>query len=147
AWRTGYRPANRILGDAAVEAAEETERPVFLVQDYHLYLAPLQIRERRPEATILHFTHIPWPAASTWQVVPQAIRRPICEGLLASDIVGFQTDRYASQFLDTVASFVHDARVDPDGRTVRWRDRRIRVRTYPISVDPEGLAAVAASPA
>jgi trehalose 6-phosphate synthase len=80
-------------------------------------------------------------------VVPQSLRRAICEGLLASDILGFQTDRYASQFLDTVASFVVDARVDPDGHTVRWRDRRIRVRSYPISVDPDGLAAFAASPA
>jgi trehalose 6-phosphate synthase len=147
AWRTGYRPANRILADAAVAAAEDADRPVFLLQDYHLYLAADRIRDERPDATILHFTHIPWPPASTWQVVPQSLRRAICEGLLACDIIGFQTDRYASQFLDTVASFVLDARVDPDGHTVRWRDRRIRVRSYPISVDPDGLASFAASPA
>jgi trehalose 6-phosphate synthase len=120
---------------------------VFLLQDYHLYLAAEQIRERRPDATILHFTHIPWPPAGIWQTIPQSLRRAICEGLLAADIVGLQTDRYAAHFLDTVASFVRDARVDRDGRTVRWRGRRIRVRSYPISVDPEGLARFAVSPA
>jgi len=145
-WKRCYRPANRILADAAVDAARSVEHPVFLLQDYHLYLAAARIRERRPDATILHFTHIPWPPAGIWQMIPQAMRRAICEGLLAADIVGLQTDRYASHFLDTVASFVRDARVDPDGRTVRWRDRRIRVRSYPISVDPEGLAEFAASP-
>ncbi len=61
AWRAGYRAANERLGDAAVDAAAGEEAPVFLVQDYHLYLAPARIRERLPNATILHFTHIPWP--------------------------------------------------------------------------------------
>ena len=145
AWRRGYRSANATLADAVVKAAAGHERPIVLLQDYHLYLAPARIRERLPDATILHFNHIPWPAESEWQLLPQALRREICEGLLACDIVGLQTDRYASHFLDTVASFVRDARVDPEGRSVRWRDRRIRVRTYPIAVDPDGLARFARS--
>ncbi len=146
AWRTGYRPANHALADAVVDATEGVERPVVLLQDYHLYLAAPRIRERRPDATILHFNHIPWPPASIWQMLPQGIRRAICEGLLACDIVGLQTDRYAGHFLDTVASFVRDARVDRDGRTIRWHDRRIRVATYPIALDPDGLLRFARSP-
>ncbi len=145
AWRKGYRPANVQLADAAVDAAADTTNPVFLLQDYHLYLAAARIRERLPDATILHFNHIPWPSESQWRLIPQSLRRPICEGLLACDIVGLQTDRYASHFLDTVASFVRDARVDRDGRNVAWRGRRIRVRAYPISVDPDGLLRFAAS--
>jgi trehalose 6-phosphate synthase len=145
AWRTGYRPANERLADAAVRAAGRDESPVVLVQDYHLYLAPARIRERRPGATILHFTHIPWPPAAVWQMLPQGLRRAICEGLLGADIVGLQTDRYATQFLETVASFVRDARVEPDGRSIAWRGRTVRVRSYPISVDPAALAAVARS--
>jgi trehalose 6-phosphate synthase len=146
AWRFGYRPANTVLADAALEAASGVTRPVFLLQDYHLYVAATRIRASRPDAVILHFTHIPWPPASLWQVLPQSLRRAISEGLLACDIVGLQTDRYAAHFLDTVASFVRDARVDRDGRTVHWHDRRIRVRSYPISVDPDGLSRFAASP-
>jgi trehalose 6-phosphate synthase len=46
-----------------------------------------------------------------------------------------------------VASFVRDARVDGDGRNVSWRGRRIRVRSYPISVDPIELGRFAASAA
>src|SRR6185503_7444159 len=145
AWRNGYRPANQALAEAVVEAAKDVERPIVLLQDYHLYLAAAQLRELRPDATILHFNHIPWPPASIWQMLPQGIRRAICEGLLGSDIIGLQTDRYADQFLDTVASFVRDPRVDRDGRSIRWRDRRIRVATYPISIDPDGLARFARS--
>ncbi|HEY0443255.1 MAG TPA: trehalose-6-phosphate synthase, partial [Candidatus Limnocylindrales bacterium] len=145
AWRS-YEAANRLLAEAAADAAGPG-RPVVLLQDYHLYVAAARIRELRPDATILHFTHIPWPAASQWQLIPQRIRRGICEGLLAADIVGLQTDRYASHFLDTVASFVADARVEADSRNVRWRGRRVRVRSYPISVDPDGLVAFAGSEA
>ncbi len=145
AWRNGYRVANARLAEAAVEAARGMDRPVFLIQDYHLYLAAGTIRAQRPDATLLHFNHIPWPSTSDWQLLPQSMRREICEGLLANDIVGLQTDRYASNFLDSVGSFVRDARIDPEGRSVRWRDRRIRVRTYPISVDPEGLLKFARS--
>jgi trehalose 6-phosphate synthase len=145
AWRNGYRPANLALAEAVVAATKGVSRPIVFLQDYHLYLAPARIRELRPDATILHFNHIPWPPASIWQMLPQGIRRAICEGLLACDIVGLQTDRYAGHFLDTVASFVRDARVDRDGRSIRWRDRRIRVATYPISIDPDGLARFAKS--
>jgi len=147
AWRRGYRPVNEQLADAAVEAAGDDPNPVILLQDYHLYLAAQRIRDRRPDATILHFNHIPWPSAGQWQLIPQSMRRAICEGLLACDIVGLQTDRYADNFLDSVASFVRDARVDRDGRNVLWRGRRIRVRAYPISVDPDGLLAFSRSEA
>jgi trehalose 6-phosphate synthase len=143
AWRRGYRPANEQLAEAAAHVAGPA--PVVLLQDYHLYLAAPRLRELRPGATILHFTHIPWPPADHWQQLPQGLRRAICEGLLACDIVGFQTDRYASNFLDTVTSFVRDARVDGDARNVSWRGRRVRVRSYPISVDPDGLSLFAAS--
>jgi trehalose 6-phosphate synthase len=146
AWQTGYRVVNERLGQAAVEAAGRTKRPVVLLQDYHLYLAAQAIRARRPEGLLLHFNHIPWPAVDSWLMLPQGLRRAICEGLLANDIVGLQTDRYATNFLQSVDAFVRDARVDPAGRHVRWRGRTIWVRAYPISIDPDALADFARGP-
>jgi trehalose 6-phosphate synthase len=146
AWQTGYRVVNEQLGQAAVEAAGRTKRPVVLLQDYHLYLAAEAIRARRPESLLLHFNHIPWPAVDSWLMLPQGLRRAICEGLLANDIVGLQTDRYATNFLQSVDAFVRDARVDPAGRHVRWRGRTIWVRAYPISIDPDALADFARGP-
>jgi trehalose 6-phosphate synthase len=135
---------NERLGRAAIAAAGRA-RPVVMLQDYHLYLAAQTIRAERPDALLLHFTHIPWPSDESWLVLPQNLRRQICEGLLANDIVGFQTDRYATNFLDTAGSFVRDARIDPAGRHIRWRGRTIWVRSYPISVDPDALVRFARS--
>lgn len=147
AWQRGYRTVNDVLARAAVEAAGKARRPVVLLQDYHLYLAAAAIRDQRPDSLLLHFNHIPWPAVDSWLVLPQGLRRAICEGLLANDIVGLQTDRYATNFLASVDAFVRDARVDPAGRHVRWRGRTIWVRAYPISIDPESLTTFARSEA
>jgi trehalose 6-phosphate synthase len=146
AWQHGYRTVNRAFADAVVEETRDMRRPVVMLQDYHLYLAARYIRERKPEALLLHFNHIPWPSVDSWLVLPQPLRRAICEGLLANDICGLQTDRYARNFLETVEAFVRDARVDPAGRHVRWRGRTIWVRAYPISIDPDSLATFARGP-
>ena len=135
----GYRTVNHALADTILEETRDDHRPVVMLQDYHLYLAARYIRERRPDSLLLHFNHIPWPSVDSWLVLPQPLRRAICEGLLANDICGLQTDRYARNFLDTVEAFVRDARVDPAGRHVRWRGRTIWVRAYPISIDPDSL--------
>jgi len=140
AWQSGYRAVNRAFADTILEETRDSLRPVVLLQDYHLYLAANFIREQRPDALLLHFNHIPWPSVDSWLVLPQPLRRAICEGLLANDICGLQTDRYARNFLETVDAFVRDARVDPAGRHVRWRGRTIWVRAYPISIDPDALS-------
>src|SRR5688572_7147713 len=147
AWRRGYSVINDTLAQAVLRQTYATQRrPVVLLQDYHLYLAAGEIRAERPDALLLHFNHIPWPSVDSWMMLPQGLRRGICEGLLANDIVGLQTDRYATNFLSSVAAFVRDAEVDPDGRHVRWRGRTIWVRAYPISVEPDSLTVFARGP-
>jgi trehalose 6-phosphate synthase len=146
AWQTGYRTVNRAFADEILEQTAADRRPVVMLQDYHLYLAGRYIRDQRPESLLLHFNHIPWPSVDSWLVLPQALRRTICEGLLANDICGLQTDRYARNFLETVEAFVRDARVDLAGRHVRWRGRTIWVRAYPISIDPDSLTDFARGP-
>jgi trehalose 6-phosphate synthase len=60
-------------------------------------------------------------------------------------VVGFQTPRYAHNFLRMVESFVPDAVVDYAASTVRRRRRTTHVRTYPISIDVEATRRVAAT--
>jgi trehalose 6-phosphate synthase len=146
AWQQGYRVVNMALAEEALAATGGARRPVIMLQDYHLYLAAEEIRARRPQSLLLHFNHIPWPAPDSWLMLPRGLRRQICEGLLANDIIGLQTDRYASNFLASVAAFVPDARVDPAGRHVRWRGRTIWVRAYPIAIDTDALAEFARGP-
>jgi len=139
AWENGYVPTNQAIADAIVaEADKEDAPPVVLLQDYHLYLAPKMIRERLPEATILHFTHIPWPGPRYWGMLPQFMRRGIHEHMVASDIVGLQTMSDVQNFLHSCDTML-DSEVDYHACTVDFEGHRTHVRAYPISVDAEGL--------
>ena len=145
AWERGYVAMNEAFASAVVAQARGDKRPRVMLHDYHLYCAAEPIRRSRPRAILSHFTHIPMPPSSIWQTVSPAIREGIATGLLANDVVGFQTDRYAHNFLRMVESFVPDATVDYDLSEVRRRRRTTRVRVYPISIDVEATRRIARS--
>jgi trehalose 6-phosphate synthase len=145
AWERGYVVMNEAFAAAVVAQTRGDKRPRVMLHDYHLYCAAEPIRRSRPDAILSHFTHIPMPPSSIWQAVAPRIREGIATGLLANDVVGFQTDRYAHNFLRMVESFVPDAKVDYDAAEVRRRRRTTRVRTYPISIDVQATRRVARS--
>src|SRR5262245_18487379 len=124
----------RVNEKFAMAVAEEvdTDSPVVMVQDYHFALAPRMIRERLPESTVIAFWHIPWPRIVELERCPW--RRELLHGLLASDVVGFQTDADCRAFLDGVAR-VLDSRVDRRRGTVWYDGRETIVRSYPISIE------------
>jgi trehalose 6-phosphate synthase len=148
AWEKGYVPANEAVARALVDCCAGPDRtPTIMVQDYHLYLVPGIVRRLVPTCTLQHFTHIPWPAPRYWRLLPLAWRTAICEGLAACDIVGFQTRWDVVNFLNCAEEFVADATADRARSELRIGERVVRVRHYPISVDPAHLKRLAASPA
>jgi len=146
AWINGYVAVNRMFAEEILTACSECdEEPIIMLQDYQLYLVAGYIRERRPHAVLQHFTHIPWPDPDYWRLLPLQFRREICEGMLANDIVGFQTRTHARSFMYTCEAYVPEAKIDYAGRGIIWRGRRIEVRDYPISIDVNAVRGVAYS--
>ena len=145
AWERGYLGVNEAFASAVLAQTRGDRRPRIMLHDYHLYTAAGPIRRARPQAVLSHFTHIPWPPSSIWQNIAPAIRQGIAQGLLANDVVGFQTERYAHNFLRMIESFVPDAKVDYGARTVRRKRRTTHVRHYPISIDVETTRRIAGS--
>ena len=96
AWHQGYETVNRRFAEAVVAELDNDPDATVFFHDYHLYLAPRMVRELRPDARLAHFVHIPWPV--DWTVLPVAMRRAVHEGLLANDVVGFHTARWARNF-------------------------------------------------
>jgi trehalose 6-phosphate synthase len=142
AW-SGYVDVNDRFAETVVaELDNEPEAAVFF-HDYHLYLAPRLVRDARPEALLAHFVHIPWPQADGWTVLPPGPRAAVHDGLLANDVVGFHTRRWARNFLASAAA-VSDAGLDEAGRLVH-RGRAVTVVSHPISVDCAEFDALAAS--
>jgi trehalose 6-phosphate synthase len=146
AWFGGYLPVNETFAAAvAAELERDPEAAVFL-HDYHLYLAPKLVRERRPDAVMTHFIHIPWPQSDYWHVLPEHLRRSVHEGLLANDIVGFHTARWKRNFLRTCEELL-GAEVDDRAGTVTHNGRRTVVTSHPIGIDPLEFDELKDSPA
>lgn len=146
-WEQGYLPVNQAFGQAVAEElmASDGVGQVTL-HDYHLYAAPLFIRNRAPQAALQHFIHIPWPQPEEWRALPRAITESICEGLLANDSVVFQTQEYAENFLHTCEDFLPGIRLSSGEDEIIHQGRHTRVWANPISVDVKDLVGRLASP-
>jgi trehalose 6-phosphate synthase len=145
-WEEGYKPVNQAFADMVAGEVAGVEEPIVLVQDYHLYLVPRLLRQRIPGALLQHFTHIPWPSPGRWQPLPPDMRKAIFEGLLGSDITGFQTDAAALNFMRGCERFVPGAKVEYERGLVRFEGRTTHATAYPISIDPERIRESASSP-
>ncbi|HYX83540.1 MAG TPA: trehalose-6-phosphate synthase [Gaiellales bacterium] len=148
AWEAGYVPVNERFSEAAAAEVERMGgRTLVMVHDYQLFMVPGGIRSRAPDAVIHHFTHIPWPQPDYWRVLPTDVRRAIHESMLMSDVIGLHTPRYVRSFLQCCERFAPDAQVDIRAGEAEFQGRRVRVRAYPISVDPAEFERLAASEA
>jgi trehalose 6-phosphate synthase len=147
AWERGYVVVNRLMAEKVVEVARRATRPALVMtQDYQLYLAPREVRRMLPNATLQQFIHIPWPTPNYWKILPKVMRDGILEGLLANDVLGFQTSLDVRNFLISCEELMN-LRVDHRERAVLYGGRVVWVRPYPISIDVTGLERLAASPA
>jgi trehalose 6-phosphate synthase len=135
AWTHGYTVANQAIADAVNAEIDRDEAvPVVMLQDYHLYLAPAMIRKLHPTIVMQQFIHIPWPDVRCWHFLPSNIAQAIYSGLVGNDIIGFQTERDARNFLEGARTLLDGAVVDFEEGAVWWQGHRTQTRAYPISI-------------
>jgi trehalose 6-phosphate synthase len=142
AFEYGYNVVNGDLARAVVEELDSAEEPVVMIHDYHLYTLPELVRRARPDAFLHHFIHIPWTQPDAWRVLPSRIREEIFTGLLANDIIGFHTRSYRHNFLQCCHDLM-ELDVDFDEGVVRFRDREVWVRAYPLPIDHRATRQIA----
>ena len=149
AWEDGYQVVNCLFADAIARQVRATARPTLvMLQDYHLYLVARRLRaalRSRERPTTLHFTHIPWPGPDYWRILPPAMRQAILSGLCAADILGFQTNDDALNFLRTCQALLPPASVNYKHRRVWYKNHATHVRDFPISIDVDALGQMASS--
>jgi trehalose 6-phosphate synthase len=121
---------------AAALAEEAAPGAAVLVQDYHLSLTPRQLRERRPDLRIAHFSHTPWAPPEYFRLLPDVVGRDLLTGLLGADTVGFHCRRWADAFGRCCADVLGAAY---DGTTVTHGGRTTKVEVHPLGVDGQEL--------
>ena len=125
-----YKEVNQKFADSLLAELGD-DPPMILIQDYHFALLPKMIKERRPDAKIAIFWHIPWPNAEAFGICPW--QEEILEGMLGSDIIGFHTQFHCNNFLDTVDHAL-ECKINWANFEVTRSGKTSSVRPFPISI-------------
>ena len=146
AWFEGYRVVNAAIAERAISISHQLpKRPLFLTQDYQLYLAPDLIRSALPDAALQQFIHVPWPEPRYMKVLPAAMREAIFKGLLSNDIIGLQTSLDVHNFLRCCVELMGLRVAEAEG-AIFYGGRLVWVRAYPVSIDVDAMRQLSESP-
>jgi alpha,alpha-trehalose-phosphate synthase [UDP-forming] len=134
---SAYRKVNGEFAKTILAEIRGVERPLILVQDYHLDLLPAFIKASRPDAQVAIFWHIPWPSPEAFSICPW--RKEILQGMLGADLVGFHTQQYCNNFLETVGSEL-ESLIDFERFSISYAGHASFVKPFPISIAFPGHA-------
>ena len=126
-----YQIVNKKFAEASLEELEGVKEPLILIQDYHFALLPRLIKEKRPDARVAIFWHIPWPNPESFSICPW--QREILHGMLGADLIGFHIQFHCNNFLDTVDRAL-ESRIDWEHFAVERGGQITLVKPFPISI-------------
>jgi len=129
-WRE-YVKVNEIFAETLLKEIKDEQNPVVLIQDFHFALLPRLIKEKRPDATIGLFWHIPFPNTESFSICPW--KKEILDGMLGADIIGFHTQNHCNNFMNTVGRELEALR-DMDTFTITKNNHATAVKPFPISI-------------
>lgn len=125
-----YQQVNRLFLEKTLPIIEPDD--IVWVQDYQLMLLPKMIRDKKSQANIGYFHHIPFPSYELFRVLPE--REEILEGLLGADLIGFHTHDYMRHFISAVYR-VLDLNCNLDEITLK--NRIVHVDAFPMGINYE----------
>ncbi|MDD5568775.1 MAG: trehalose-6-phosphate synthase, partial [Candidatus Omnitrophica bacterium] len=125
-----YKKVNQKFAESVLEELPAS-KPFVFIQDYHFTLLPKMIKDKRPDATVALFWHIPWPNPEVFAICPYY--QEILDGILGCDLIGFHVQFNCNNFLDT-ANRLTECRVDTEKFSVVKQDKETFIRAFPISV-------------
>ncbi|TFK96444.1 glycosyltransferase family 20-domain-containing protein [Pterulicium gracile] len=97
-----YVSVNQRFADAIIKNYEEGD--IIWVNDYHLMLLPLMLRNSPKipaTAPIGFFMHVAFPSSELFRCL--SVRKDLLRGVTGADLIGFQTANYARHFRGSVS--------------------------------------------
>ncbi|KAK0610670.1 glycosyltransferase family 20-domain-containing protein [Bombardia bombarda] len=130
-YRMNQKFANRIL---------EIYKPgdIVIVHDYNLMLLPSMLRQRAPHMYISFYLHSPFPSSEFMRCLPR--RKEILEGVLGSNLVGFQSYSFSRHFASCCTRILG---FPSDTTGVDAYGSRVEVGVFPIGIDAIKVASQA----
>jgi trehalose 6-phosphate synthase len=130
----------------AVVAASSQPDDYIWVHDYHLMLQASLLKQAGVARRTGFFLHIPFPPADIFLKLPW--RKQLVDALLDYDLLGFQTLRDRFNFFDVVKRLYPKAAKRGRGAVASLTvdNKKLRVGTFPISIDYSAFSQAAQLP-
>ncbi|RCR71442.1 bifunctional alpha,alpha-trehalose-phosphate synthase (UDP-forming)/trehalose-phosphatase [Larkinella punicea] len=125
-----YQKANEAVSEAVAQLMKPQD--IVWVHDYHFMGLPRLIREKKPDATIGFFLHIPFPSYELIRILPQKCKQYLLTGLLGADLVGFHTNDYNIHFLQSVQI---NLGVQHKIWKINYQNRLIQSDAFPVGIN------------
>ena len=143
-WKQSYVAANISFVNAIEQEIQNTQADLNMVwvHDYHLFLVPGFLRERKNDASIGFFLHIPFPSLSEVLEllndgrITRAFLIELLEGILGSDLIGFHIKNYSDNFIQTINYLGIEGFENFNGK-YSFKGKPVKISEFPIGIDPE----------
>jgi trehalose 6-phosphate synthase/phosphatase len=136
-----YMKVNQLFAEKIVPILEPGDQ--VWIHDYQLMLLPQLLRQKKPEATIGFFLHIPFPSYEIFRLLPTEWKKTLLHGVMGADLIGFHTYDYVQHFLQSVKMLLG---VDNYFHNLQYQDRLIRIDLFPIGIDYNKFHLAASDP-
>jgi trehalose 6-phosphate synthase len=133
-----YLRVNALFADTLAPLLKPDD--LIWVHDYHLIPMAKELRRAGAAHRIGFFLHTPFPSLGVLAALPHYIE--LLQSLCAYDLVGFQTIEDLTAFHDAIVRSA-GGKVLTHGR-IHVFDRILRTGVFPIGIDPEAIADMAA---
>lgn len=127
-----YKTVNEKFADTIAKSAGKND--LVWVHDYHLFLVPQLLRDRKPTLRTGFFLHIPFPTSELFRLLP--VRKEILAGVLGADLIGFHTHDYSRHFSRSCARLLG---AEPGPTEIEWNERKVAIGTYPIGINAKSF--------
>ncbi len=133
-WK-GYQKGNQKFAEAVLEEYQNND--LIWIQDYHLLLLPKLIKKQKPKAKIAFFLHVPW---STWEdgFGHFPWRKEIFDGLLAADLIGFQTKVWLKNFINCLKHLAEEQGytiIEEEQKIISPSGHQTRCGVFPLGIN------------
>lgn len=126
-----YKKVNQKFADTVLSEIKNQDRPIVLIQDFQLALVPRMVKLARPSAVIGLFWHIPWPNPESFSICPW--KKEILDGMLGADLLGFQTQLYCNNLIETVGREL-ESLIDFERFAITRNNHTSYIKPFPISI-------------
>jgi trehalose 6-phosphate synthase/phosphatase len=134
-----YIEVNRRFAEKILEIAKPDD--LIWIHDFHLFMVPKFVKEKKRNLRIGFFLHIPFPSSEVFKELP--VRKEILDGLIKADLIGFHDYSYLNHFCRSLSNTLG---LDSSLLFVQTRNHRAQLGVFPVSIDAQKFQRKSNSP-